>query len=94
MSAATPRTSYFIAQQTEASRFEIPETSSHLRSGMAVMRGYKGAAGGKGVGLADAMNVVLAATFQTTDVFTSDAHFRMMRPLTAHDSFRLLPDDL
>ncbi|SCZ16660.1 hypothetical protein SAMN02745898_11850 [Streptomyces sp. 136MFCol5.1] len=40
------------------------------------------------------MNVVLAAAFQTADLFTTDRHFRMMRPLTAHGTFRLLPDDL
>ncbi|MEV0257153.1 PIN domain-containing protein [Streptomyces sp. NPDC050732] len=84
----------FIARQAEARRFEIPETAPHLRGAMAVMRGYGDAAGGKGVGLADAMNVALAAAFQTADMLTADAHFRMMRPLTAHRAFRLLPDDL
>ncbi|MFD7321215.1 PIN domain-containing protein [Streptomyces sp. NPDC059875] len=84
----------FVARQTEARRFEIPEIQPHLRTAMAVMRGYEDAAGGKGVGLADAMNVALAAAFHTADVFTTDAHFRMMRPLTAHPAFRLLPDDV
>ncbi|GGT47930.1 PIN domain-containing protein [Streptomyces purpureus] len=84
----------FIARQAEARRFEIPDTQPHLRSAMAVMRGYGDAAGGQGVGLADAMNVSLAAAFHTADMFTSDTHFRMMRPLTAHTAFRLLPDDL
>ncbi|WP_330286233.1 hypothetical protein [Streptomyces sp. NBC_00576] len=36
----------------------------------------------------------LAAAFHTADVFTTDGHFRMMRPLTGQPSFRLLPDDL
>ncbi|WP_275589974.1 hypothetical protein [Streptomyces sp. G44] len=40
------------------------------------------------------MNVALAASFQTADMLTGDAHFRMMRPLTAHGAFRLLPQDL
>ncbi|MEN8653398.1 PIN domain-containing protein [Streptomyces sp. 21So2-11] len=84
----------FIARQVEARRFEIPDVAPHLRGAMAVMRGYEDAAGGKGVGLADAMNVVLAAAFQTAEMFTTDRHFRMMRPLTAHSAFRLLPDDL
>ncbi|MCP3818397.1 PIN domain-containing protein [Streptomyces sp. A3M-1-3] len=84
----------FIARQVEARRFEVPEAAPHLRSAMAVMRGCEDADGGRGVGLADAMNVVLAAAFQTADMFTTDRHFRMMRPLTAHGAFRLLPDDL
>ncbi|MEU5581198.1 PIN domain-containing protein [Streptomyces huasconensis] len=84
----------FIARQAETRRFEIPEVAPHLRGAMAVMRGYADAAGGKGVGLADAMNVTLAASFQTADMLTSDTHFRMMRPLTAHGAFRLLPEDL
>lgn len=84
----------FIARQAEARRFEIPETQPHLRSAMAVMRGYEDVSGGKGVGLADAMNVALAAVFRTADMLTTDAHFRMMRPLTAHSAFRLLPEDL
>ncbi|MEU5002450.1 PIN domain-containing protein [Streptomyces sp. NPDC021622] len=84
----------FIAGQVEARRFEIPDTAVHLRGAMAVMRGYNDASGGKGVGLADAMNVALAAAFRTADMLTTDRHFRMMRPLTAHDAFRLLPEDL
>jgi hypothetical protein len=40
------------------------------------------------------MNVVLAAAFQTAELLTTDRHFRMMQPLTAHKAFRLLPDDL
>lgn len=84
----------FIAGQVEARRFEIPDTAVHLRGAMAVMRGYRDASGGKGVGLADAMNVALAAAFRTADMLTTDGHFRMMRPLTAHGAFRLLPEDL
>lgn len=84
----------FIAAQTEARRFEIPDTAPHLRSAMAVMRGYADADGGAGVGLADAMNVALAAAFRTADLFTTDSHFRMMRPLTGEPAFRLLPEDL
>ncbi|MGP3952609.1 PIN domain-containing protein [Streptomyces sp. 7N604] len=84
----------FIAQQAETRRFEIPDTAPHLRSAMAVMRGYADADGGAGVGLVDAMNVALASAFQTADVFTTDSHFRMMRPLTGQAAFRLLPDDL
>ncbi|MEV0218185.1 PIN domain-containing protein [Streptomyces sp. NPDC050704] len=84
----------FIAGQAEARRFEILDTAPHLRSAMAVMRGYADADGGEGVGLVDAMNVALASAFQTADMFTTDSHFRMMRPLTGQPAFRLLPDDL
>ncbi|MFF3375877.1 hypothetical protein ACFYXF_23355 [Streptomyces sp. NPDC002680] len=40
------------------------------------------------------MNVVLAAAFQTADLFTTDRHFCMKPPLTGETAFRLLPDDL
>lgn len=84
----------FVARQAESRRFEIPDVAPHLRSAMAVMRGYQDADNGRGVGLTDAMNVVLAAAYRTADLFTTDRHFRIMRPLTGHPAFRLLPDDL
>jgi len=41
------------------------------------------------------MNVVLAREFRTDVIATLDRrHFRMLRPLTKHDAFRLLPDDI
>ncbi len=41
------------------------------------------------------MNVVLAREFRTDVIATLDyRHFRMIRPLTPHDVFRLLPDDI
>jgi uncharacterized protein len=47
------------------------------------------------IGLADATNVVLAREFRTDVIATLDRrHFRMLRPLTKHDAFRLLPDDI
>jgi hypothetical protein len=39
------------------------------------------------------MNVALAAAFRTVDLFTTDSHFRMMRPLTGEPAFRLLSED-
>jgi uncharacterized protein len=46
------------------------------------------------IGLTDALNVVLAREFRTDVVATFDIrHFRMIRPLTPHAAFRLLPDD-
>jgi predicted nucleic acid-binding protein len=84
----------FIARMVEETRFSIPDIAPHLRRAIAVMRGYRDADEGKGVGMADAMNVALAAAYQTNSIFTTDKHFRMMRPLTNHEAFRLLPDDL
>jgi predicted nucleic acid-binding protein len=47
------------------------------------------------IGLADAMNAVLAREFRTDVIATFDhRHFRVIRPLTPHSAFRLLPDDL
>jgi hypothetical protein len=40
------------------------------------------------------MNVALAAAYRTDAMFTTDGHFRMIRPLTGHPAFHLLPDDL
>lgn len=45
--------------------------------------------------LADAVNVVLAAEYETDCILTLDRRdFRAVRPLTRHPAFRLLPDDL
>jgi uncharacterized protein len=47
------------------------------------------------MGLAGAMNVVLAQGFLTDVIATLDhRHFRVIRPLTRHGAFRLLPDDV
>lgn len=84
----------FIARRTEARCFTVPDSAPHLRGAIAVMHGYADADSGAGVGLAHAMNVALAAACETSDMFTTDRHFRMMRPLTGHPAFRLFPDDL
>jgi uncharacterized protein len=48
-----------------------------------------------GVGLADASLVALAERLDTVDIASLDErHFRAVRPLTAGESFRLLPNDL
>jgi uncharacterized protein len=45
--------------------------------------------------LADSVNVVLAAEYETDCILTLDRRdFRAVRPLTHHQAFRLLPDDL
>ncbi|MDT0322137.1 PIN domain-containing protein [Streptomyces millisiae] len=84
----------FIERNTATRRFEVPAVGGHLSAAIAVAEGYADADGGKGIGLADAMNVALAAAYRTDTVFTADRHFRMIRPLTGHPSFRLLPEDL
>ncbi|MGX2995845.1 PIN domain-containing protein [Streptomyces sp. JNUCC 64] len=84
----------FIERNTATRRFEIPPVSAHLSTAIAVAEGYADADGGKGVGLTDAMNVALAAAYRTDVLFTGDRRFRMIRPLTGHPAFRLLPEDL
>ncbi|MEV1019830.1 PIN domain-containing protein [Streptomyces sp. NPDC050264] len=84
----------FLAKGTERRKFSIPDITPHVRTAMTVLEGYRDADGGKGIGMADAMNVALAAAYRTEVMFTSDRHFRMVRPLTGHGAFRLLPDDL
>ncbi|MGW7575082.1 PIN domain-containing protein [Streptomyces sp. NPDC054765] len=84
----------FIERNTATRRFEVPSVAEHLSAAIAVAEGYTDADGGKGIGLTDAMNVALAAAYRTDAVFTTDRHFRMVRPLTGHKAFRLLPDDL
>ncbi|MFE1852827.1 PIN domain-containing protein [Streptomyces sp. NPDC002387] len=84
----------FIERNTATRRFEVPPIAPHLSAAIAVAEGYADADGGKGIGLTDAMNVALAAAYRTDILFTADRHFRMIRPLTGHKAFRLLPDDL
>jgi predicted nucleic acid-binding protein len=42
------------------------------------------------VGLTDAVNVVIAGRFKTTQIFTLDGHYRAIRPQHG-DAFTLLP---
>ncbi|QIS14486.1 PIN domain-containing protein [Nocardia arthritidis] len=45
--------------------------------------------------LADAVNVTLAADYETDAILTIDRRdFRALTPLTDHKAFRVLPDDL
>lgn len=45
--------------------------------------------------LADAVNVALAADYDTDAILTLDRRdFRAVRPLGCHKAFRVLPDDL
>lgn len=79
----------YVAGRVAADRWEVPGIGQLLLAAHAVLSDYPG------VGLADAMNVVLAREFRTEVIATFDQrHFRMIRPLTPHSSFRLLPDDI
>lgn len=69
-----------IERATNTRRFEIPAVSTHLSAALSVAEGYADADGGQGVGLTDAMNVALAAAYRTDAMFTTDRHFRMIRP--------------
>ncbi|MFJ4904170.1 PIN domain-containing protein [Streptomyces sp. NPDC093249] len=84
----------FIERYAVTRRFEVSSVAAHLSTAIAVAEGYADADGGKGVGLTDAMNVALAAAHGTEVLFTTDRHYRMIRPLTGHPAFRLLPGDL
>jgi predicted nucleic acid-binding protein len=84
----------FIERNVATRRFEVPAVGPHMSPAIAVAEGYADADNGKGIGLTDAMNVALAAAYRTETMFTTDRHFRMVRPLTGHEAFRLLPEDL
>jgi uncharacterized protein len=77
-----------VRDQVAARRYAVPETEPHLSTALVTMRRYPQ------IGLTDAMNVVMAAEYRTDSILTLDRrHFRMVRPLTGHAAFRLLPDD-
>jgi uncharacterized protein len=79
----------YVAGRVAAGRWEVPAVGGLLLAARAVLDDYPA------IGLTDALNVVLAREFRTDVVATFDfRHFRMIRPLTPHAAFRLLPDDL
>ena len=79
----------YVASRVAAGRWEAPGIGPLLLAAHAVLEDYPAA------GLADAMNAVLAREFRTDVIATLDhRHFRVIRPLTRHDTFRLLPDDV
>ncbi|MFX4293436.1 PIN domain-containing protein [Streptomyces bohaiensis] len=73
-------------------RVVVPEiTEDHLGAAQSVRARYRDL----DLDLADAVNVALAADFDTDAVLTLDRRdFRAVRPLGHHKAFRLLPDDL
>ncbi|MEZ0159732.1 PIN domain-containing protein [Streptomyces griseorubens] len=73
-------------------RVVLPEiTEDHLAAAQSVRLRYKGL----DLDLADAVNVALAADYDTDAVLALDRRdFRAVRPLSRHKAFRVLPDDL
>lgn len=73
-------------------RVVLPEiTEDHLGVAQSVRARYRDL----DLDLADAVNVALAAEYDTDAVLTLDRRdFRAVRPLGRHKAFRMLPDDL
>jgi predicted nucleic acid-binding protein len=81
-----------IRRWMRVNRVVVPEiTEAHLATAQSLRARY----GALDLDLADAVNVALAAEYDTDAVLTLDRRdFRALRPLGRHKSFRLLPDDL
>ncbi|MEV8307600.1 PIN domain-containing protein [Streptomyces flavidovirens] len=73
-------------------RVSVPEiTEDRLGFAQSVRARYAGL----DLDLADAVNVALAADYDTDAILTLDRRdFRAVRPLGRHKAFRVLPDDL
>ena len=79
----------YINGRVATGRWEVPPIGPSLTAAHALLGDYPS------IGLTDAMNVVLAREYRTDVIATLDRrHFRMIRPLTRHAAFRLLPDDV
>ncbi|KDR62780.1 PIN domain-containing protein [Streptomyces albidoflavus] len=81
-----------IRRWVRLSRVVLPEiTETHLAVAQSVRARYSSL----DLDLADAVNVALAAEYDTDAILTLDRRdFRAIRPVGRHKSFRLLPDDL
>ncbi|MFF8930954.1 PIN domain-containing protein [Streptomyces longwoodensis] len=73
-------------------RVVLPDiTEHHLAAAQSVRVRYRAL----DLDLADAVNVALAADYDTDAILTLDRRdFRAVRPLGRHKAFRVLPDDL
>jgi predicted nucleic acid-binding protein len=82
----------WLLDQERATRILVPESAAPvLRRARTVQERYAALR----LDLADSVNVVLAAEYETNYILTLDRRdFRAIRPLTHHPAFRLLPDDL
>lgn len=81
-----------IRRWMRVSRIVVPEiTEIHLSTAQSVRARYRGL----NLDLADAVNVALAADYDTDAILTLDRRdFRAVCPLGRHKSFRILPDTL
>ncbi|WP_369030204.1 PIN domain-containing protein [Streptomyces adonidis] len=79
-------------------RVVLPEiTEDHLSAAQSVRARYRALDLDLDLDLdlADAVNVALAADYDTDAILTLDRRdFRAVRPLSRHKAFRVLPDDL
>ncbi|MCE3030614.1 MULTISPECIES: PIN domain-containing protein [unclassified Streptomyces] len=73
-------------------RVVVPEiTEDHLGAAQMLRIRYRAL----NLDLADAVNMALAADYDTDAILTLDRRdFRAVRPLSRHKAFRVLPDDL
>lgn len=78
--------------RAETTRIALAATTSRQLNTAAAIRAHYA---DLNLDLADAVAVVVAAEDRTNVVLTLDRRdFRALRPLTEHEAFRLLPDDL
>jgi predicted nucleic acid-binding protein len=82
----------WLLAQEDTKRVLLPELTALLLRRSRMIQGRYAALR---LDLADAVNVVLAAEYETDCILTLDRRdFRAVQPLTQHRAFRLLPDDL
>lgn len=83
-----------IRRWMRGGRVVVPEvTEDHLAAAQSIRVRYR--ALDLDLDLADAVNVALAADYDTDAILTLDRRdFRAVRPLGRHKVFRVLPDDL
>lgn len=81
-----------IRRWMRAGRVVVPQIDEdHLAAAQSLRVRY----GDLDLDLADAVNVALAAEYDTDVILTLDRRaFRAVRPLGRHKAFRVLPDDL
>jgi uncharacterized protein len=89
--AAADRVLEQVRARVEVKRAQLAEVDVRLLGvALSVRRRYRD----MDLDLADAVNVALAARYETDTLLTLDRRdFRALRPLSRHRAFRLLPDD-
>ncbi len=82
----------WLLAQERSTRILVPESGARILRRARIIQGRYAPLR---LDLADSVNVVLAADYETDCILTLDRRdFRAIRPLTHHPAFRLLPDDL